>query len=248
MAGGAGLLVKDLFQQATADLKLGKPVLVYDADGREEETDLVLWSGAATTENIRQLREDGGGLLCVTVAPQDHQKLGLPYLTDVLAGMSAKYPLLGLLTPNDIRYDGSKSSFGITLNARKTFTGIPDEDRAITVRELAQFLARLPGTPTPAAQKEFGAAFRSPGHVHLLNGAPGGLASRQGHTELSLELARLCGLTPTTVLCEMLDGKTGKALGKKAAMAYAKQHGLVFMTGQDIVSAWKAHSVPTSAS
>lgn len=240
--------VNSLFEQAAYDLKTGKPVLVYDADGREEETDLVLWSGAATPRNIRQLREDAGGLVCVTIAPEHHLKLGLPYLADVLSGMSARYPILGLLAPNDIRYDATKSSFGLTVNARKTYTGIPDLDRAATIRELSQFLAGLDAVSPTAAQASFGKTFRSPGHVHLLNGAPGGLAKRQGHTELSLELARQCGLVPSTVLCEMLDGTTGKALGKKDAMAYAQQHGLVFMTGQDIVAQWQAHSVPTSAS
>ncbi len=58
---------------------------------------------------------------------------------------------------------------------------------------------------------------------------------------------REAGLLPSAVLCEMLDARTGRALGKKDAMAYAQQHGLVFLTGQDVVSAWQAKSVPTSA-
>jgi 3,4-dihydroxy 2-butanone 4-phosphate synthase len=115
------------------------------------------------------------------------------------------------------------------------------------------------GLDAPAARKAFGASFRAPGHVILLNGSEGGLARRQGHTELSLELARQAGLVPSTTICEMLDPATGRALAKNEAAAYAERNGLVFLTGQDVLDAWQAHPqqatpaaaprrVPTSAS
>jgi len=246
-----------LLPSALAALRRGEPVLLYDADGREGETDIVYASEHTTPEAIRHLRTDGGGLVCTTVAPEHHRKLGLPFLADLLAAQAAANPVLAEMRANDLRYDPSKSSFGITVNHRKTFTGIPDADRSLTIRELARFLGGLDRAAVGDAQASFGAAFRTPGHCILLNGAEGGLAARQGHTELSLELARQAGLVPSTTICEMLDPRTGRALSKKDAQAYAQAKGLVWITGQDVLDAWRSTanphpatpplSVPTSA-
>jgi 3,4-dihydroxy 2-butanone 4-phosphate synthase len=80
----------------------------------------------------------------------------------------------------------------------------------------------------------FGAEFRSPGHVPLLRAAPGLLAERRGQTELSIVLARAAKVAPA-VVCEMLDGRTGRALSKKGAMRYAREENLVFVEGEDVV-------------
>lgn len=226
-------------QAAYAALRSGQPILLYDADGREEETDMVIASEHATPELIRLLRTDAGGLLCTTLAPEHHAKLGLPFLADMLAAQAATYPVLAAMRANDLRYDPSRSSFGITVNARRTFTGIPDADRSLTIRELAWFVGEMDGKTPAQAQADFGATFRAPGHAILLNGSAGGLATRQGHTELSIELARQAGVVPSTTICEMLDNATGKALGKRAAQEYAKAHGLVFLTGRDVTEAWQ---------
>jgi 3,4-dihydroxy 2-butanone 4-phosphate synthase len=226
-------------EAAVAALRRGEPVLLYDADGREEETDLVVASEHASPQVIRLLREAAGGLICTTVAPEHHRKLGLPFLADLVADGAKSHPVLKHLMANDLKYDPSKSSFGITVNLRTTYTGIPDVDRSATIRALARFLGSIGAVRDSDAQKDFGRLFRSPGHCILLNAAEGGLASRQGHTELSLELARLSGLVPSTTICEMLDGKTGKALGKKAAQDYAARNGLVFLTGRDVTEAWQ---------
>ena len=223
-----------------AALRSGRPILLYDADGREEETDMVLASQHATMDAIRMLRTEAGGLLCTAIAPEHHKKLGLPFLADLVRKAAEDHPVLGHMHADDIRYDPSKSSFGLTVNHRSTYTGIPDTDRSATIRELASFLARLDVLAPAQAQAEFGREFRAPGHCILLNGAVGGLAARQGHTELSLELARQAGLVPTTTICEMLDPESGKALGKKEAMAYAQRKGLVFLTGRDVMQAWQA--------
>lgn len=223
-----------------AALRRGQPILLYDADGREEETDMVLASEHATMEAIRTLRTEAGGLLCTAVAPEHHKKLGLPFLADLVRKAAGDHPVLRHMHADDIRYDPSKSSFGLTVNHRSTYTGIPDVDRSTTIRELAGFLGRFDALPADQAQAEFGREFRAPGHCILLNGAVGGLAARQGHTELSLELARQAGLVPSTTICEMLDPESGKALGKMQAMAYAQRKGLVFLTGQDVLEAWQA--------
>lgn len=234
-------------EAATAALRRGDPVLLYDADGREEETDLVLATQFATPQAIRLLREEAGGLLCTTVAPEHHRKLGLPYLADLVQGASRTHPVLRHLLADDIKYDPSRSSFSLTINLRTTYTGIPDNDRSATLVALARFLDGVDGLRDADAQRAFGQLFRSPGHCILLNASEGGLASRQGHTELSLELARQAGLVPSTTICEMLDGATGKALDKKAAQDYAVRNGLVFLTGRDVTEAWQTRAAPTPA-
>jgi len=237
-------------EAALTALRRGELVLLYDADGREGETDLVVASQFATPDILRALRTGGGGLVCTVVAAEHHQKLGLPYLADLLHSQAKASPVLAEMEANDLRYDPSKSSFGITINHRQTYTGIPDADRSLTVVELARFLGGIDGLDPVAARKSFGAAFRTPGHCILLNAREGGLAARQGHTELSLELARQAGLVPSTTICEMLDASSGRALSKKDAQAYAKANGLVFLTGQDVLDAWQKQSspaVPTQA-
>lgn len=241
-------------EAATAALRRGEIVLLYDADGREEETDMVVASQFATPAAIRTLRQEAGGLLCTTIAPEHHRKLGLPYLADLLRDAAARNPVLSYLRSDDIKYDPSKSSFGLTVNHRSTYTGIPDADRSTTIQELARFLAGADRMRDGDAQAAFGRDFRSPGHCILLNAAPGGLATRQGHTELSLELARQAGLAPTTTICEMLVNDAsgarpvaGKALDRKGAQAYAARHRLVFLTGEDVTQAWQSRtSSPTT--
>lgn len=233
-------------EAALRALQDGQPILLYDADGREEETDIVIPSEAATPELMRLLRTDGGGLLCTAIAPEIHDRLGLPWLSDLLAEATEHHPVLGGLVPDDIQYDPSKPAFGLTINHRSTFTGITDSDRATTIRELARFAHEHRTSPPDAVQQAFGKEFRAPGHVILLNGAPRGLADRQGHTELSIELMRLAGLVPTATICEMM-APDGNALSRTDAEAYAKREGLVFLTGADVLAAWTEQEAPATA-
>lgn len=242
-----GSLVSPRLQQAVEALRNGQIVLLYDADGREEETDMVVASQFATAEHLRTLRTDAGGLVCTTLAPEHHRLLGLPWLSDLLANAAPQHPALQHLVPNDIAYDPSKPAFGLTINHRATFTGITDADRALTITELATFLEEAQGKDAAVVAKEFGASFRAPGHVTLLNGQDDGLAAREGHTELSIELLRQADLVPSATICEML-GPDGKALDRAGAEAYAAAHGLVFLTGADVVEAWQTPATPVRTS
>ncbi len=226
-------------QRAAKALQNGEIVLLYDADGREEETDMVALGSHCTPEVLRTMRQEAGGLVCTAIAPEYHAALDLPFLSDLIQGATAAHPVLAGLLPDDIAYDGSKPAFGLTINHRDTFTGITDEDRSLTMTELAKLLGDADLTERTKLREQFGARFRAPGHVTLLNGAPGGLGTRMGHTELSIELARQAGATPVTTVCEMM-GADGKALDRAGAEAYAEAHGLVFLTGDDVVEAWKA--------
>ncbi len=218
-------------EEALQELRLGKPVLVFDSEARERETDIVIAAQFATSEAIRTMRKDGGGLICQTMPYEVAQSIGLRYLADIF--MDSRLEVFKLLEPNDIPY-GDKSAFSATINHRKTFTGISDRDRALTISSFAKLVEK--------AQSDKGAAlsmlreqFRSPGHVFLLIAAEGLLSSRRGHTELSTYLVSKAGLIPSAAIVEML-GDDGASLSKKLAMEYAASNGLVFVEGSDIIA------------
>lgn len=218
-------------------LRNGQFVLIYDADKREEETDMVIASEFVTSSVVRTLRKDAGGLICTTADPTIQERLGLPFLTELYLGMGDEFPVMKRLMPNDIPYD-TKSAFGITINHRKTFTGITDKDRAFTIKEFANLAKRAIAEEDGWGMREFGSNFRAPGHIHLLNTSQQILETRFGHTELATALVIMAGLVPSATVCEMM-GDDGNALSKEKAREYADKLGLVFLTGAEIVEAWK---------
>jgi 3,4-dihydroxy 2-butanone 4-phosphate synthase len=193
----------------------GRPVCIHDAADREGETDLVYPAGSVTADAVARLRNDAGGLVCVALSDEVAEAFDLPFLQSVLDHPTA--------AAHDLAYD-DRSSFSLTVNHRDTRTGITDDDRALTITELAAAAA------DPAGE-EFAASFRAPGHVHLLRAAPGLLADRQGHTELGIALATAAGLAPAVVVCEMLDDETGGALSPAAARAYAERSDIPYVEG-----------------
>jgi len=226
-------------REALEDLRNGKFVLVYDSDRRERETDIVVASQFVTPEHIRTLRKDGGGLICTTVPAVAWKRLGIPYLADLFHEAREAHPLLGELIPNDIPYD-VKSAFAITINHRRTFTGVTDRDRALTISQFSKMVNEALGFrgPDEELRKTFGRLFRAPGHVSLLNAAEGLLSARSGHTEMATALVSEAGLIPSATICEMM-ADSGKALSKASALAYAGECGLCFLDGNDVKSFWE---------
>lgn len=220
---------------AIKSLTKGKFILLYDKEGREEEVDLVKLAEAVKPEDVFTLRRDAGGLICVAVHPEIWHRWELPFLHELFQSCYSNYGVLEALIPNDIPYD-EKSAFSVTINHRKTFTGVTDKDRALTIRELGLLGKNTYlGNSDNNWKEELGMNFRSPGHVHLLLATDGLLRKRQGHTELTVSLAEIGSLNPVMVLCEMLDGKTGKALSVNEAKKYAKKHNLVYVSGAEIM-------------
>jgi len=207
-------------ERAVAAFRAGDPVLVHDAADREGEVDLVYPAEAVTPAAVARLRNDAGGLICVAVGDAAADAFDLPFLADVIDHPAADHGHLG--------YD-DRSSFSLPVNHRDTFTGITDEDRALTITELA----RAAADPDDV---DFAAEFRAPGHVHVLRAAPS-LSDREGHTELAVALAAEAGVAPAAVVCEMLDADTGEALSVADAKAYADREGLVYVEGSDLLSA-----------
>ena len=228
----------DLITKACEELRNGKMVLVYDADGREEETDMVIASEFVDQHIVKAFRKDAGGLICVTIPPETRHCIGIPYMVDVLHNSKGLYPILDGLKANDIPYD-AKSSFSLTINHRKTFTGITDRDRALTISEFAKIVQLSRSCNNGHAADTFAKNFRSPGHVHLLNASEKLVLDRQGHTELATALMVLAGLTPTATICEMI-GDDGRALSKNRAQKYATDNGLLYLEGREIIKSWKA--------
>ncbi|MCZ7400062.1 MAG: 3,4-dihydroxy-2-butanone-4-phosphate synthase [Candidatus Methanoperedens sp.] len=220
-------------KEAIDAIRKGKMILLYDADDREGETDLVIPAISTTPADVARMRRDGGGLICVAIHDNVAEKLGLPFMSDVLRSVSlnGNKALRTLVEKKgDIPYD-SRSSFSLWVNHRNTFTGITDNDRALTIKKIGETVHRV----LNGEMIDFGGEFRSPGHVALLRAASGLLNERLGQTELSIELALRAGINPSMVVCEMLDENTGKALSKEDARKYAVKYNMPFIEGKNIL-------------
>lgn len=229
-------------EKALEAIRKGQVILIYDFDDREKESDMTVASQFITHDIIRRMRQDAGGLLCTTTPYRLAKALGLPYLSDVFWDARDKYPVLGLMAPTDIPYDNTKSSFGITINHRDTYTGIPDHDRALTIGEYTRTIFQ--DKPVEEIVKDLGREFRAPGHVHLLNSSEHILSNRHGHTELACAMMYMAGVLPSATICEMM-GDDGHSEKKEDCIAYAERNGVPFVTGEEVISAWnefkKAH-------
>lgn len=225
--------------KARSRLQRGEFILIYDADDREGETDLVKGAEFVTPPDIHTMRIHGGGLIILMISHDVAHKLDLPFLSDIFSNGGGHWPVLRELIPNDIPYD-SKSSFSVTINHRKTFTGISDQDRALTISQFPKIIQSIDQSTTRDAQKIFGASFRAPGHVPICVAAKNLLSERQGHTELAVALSVMAGLTPVVTACEMIGDRT--SLPKNQAQDFAQKKGYVFIEGQDILEAWETWS------
>jgi len=224
-----------MIEEALKHFRKGKPVLIYDFDDREGETDIAIPAIAVTPKDIAMMRIDGGGLICVAIHPIAAKKLKLPFMHDILKVASEKLPELKSIASFDIRYD-SRSSFSLWVNHRDTFTGITDRDRALTIRRIGEIVDYV---MLNGKEFDFGSEFRSPGHVAVLRASDNLVYERVGQTELSVALAEMAGIAPAVAICEMLDAETGKALPKEKAMEYAEEKGIPFVEGKDIVKYYK---------
>ncbi len=229
--------------RAIADLKAGKPVFIYDADGREEETDIIYWGPRVDAETVRTLRSRAGGLVFILCPHEAAEALSLPFIQDLWEELARGQPLFEAIVANDIPYD-SRSSFSLWINHRGTFTGITDNDRAMTISTFAKLAGQAPELAArshEAAIEAFGAAFRSPGHVPICVSTPEPLTTRFGHTELGVALLKLGGMNPVGAGAEMM-ADDGEALKPEEAKSIAKERGLTFLTGAEIIEAWRSQS------
>jgi 3,4-dihydroxy 2-butanone 4-phosphate synthase len=206
-------------------LKRGEFVLLFDSVGRENEIDMVVAAQFVTPEHVARMRQHAGGLLCIAIDYDFANSLELKYMHEILAEstFSNKEMIMGLAPYGD------HPTFSITVNHYQTYTGITDNDRSLTIREMANIFN------ADNKKKKFVSSFKTPGHVPLLIASRGLLAQRQGHTEMSVYLTQIAGLTPVTAICEMMDAETYTALSVDKAEKYAKQNAIPLIDGKELL-------------
>ena len=193
-------------EQAIADIAAGKLVIVADDEDRENEGDLICAAQLVTPALINFMIKRAGGLICLALNGERVDQLGLAPM--------AETHLDEYRTAYTVSVDASPR-FGIT-------TGISAQDRAMTIRTIVD--------PSTVAGD-----LRHGGHVFPLRSRDGGVLQRVGHTETAVDLARLAGVYPAGVICEILneDGTTAK---RPQLIAFAKEHGLAFITVAQLVA------------
>jgi 3,4-dihydroxy 2-butanone 4-phosphate synthase len=211
-------------------LKRGEFALLFDSAGRENEIDMVVAAEFVTPEHVARMRQHAGGLLCIAIDNDFGNSLGLRYMHDLLAeSLTDKEMIMGLAPYGD------RPTFSISVNHYQTYTGITDKDRSLTIQEMSKIFN------VENKKKKFISTFKTPGHVPLLLASKGLLESRQGHTEMSIYLTKLAGLTPVTAICEMMDAETYTALSIDKAEKYAKQNAIPLIDGKELLEYSKVH-------
>src|SRR5688572_28601295 len=196
----------DRVEDVIEDIRQGKLVIVADDEDRENEGDLVGAAAHASAEMINFMAVHGRGLICVPLTGERADALELPHMTE----------------RNE---DFMRTAFTVSVDAHPKFgvtTGISASDRSKTVELLVDPNAK----PTD---------LRRPGHVFPLRAVPGGVLRRVGQTEASVDLARLAGLPPAGVICEILN-EDGSMARRDALEAFAREHKLTFITVAQIVA------------
>ena len=193
-------------EQAVADIKAGKLIIVADDEDRENEGDLLCAAQHVTAESINFMIKRAGGLICLALTGERVDQLGLAPM--------AESNLDEYRTAYTVSVDASPR-FGVT-------TGISAQDRATTIRTIVD-PDTMPGD------------LRRGGHIFPLRARDGGVLQRVGHTETAVDLARLAGVYPAGVICEILneDGSTAK---RPQLIEFAKTHGLTFITVAQLVA------------
>jgi 3,4-dihydroxy 2-butanone 4-phosphate synthase/GTP cyclohydrolase II len=191
-------------EDAIAQIREGRMVVVVDDESRENEGDLIFAAEKVTTEHINFMVRYCSGIICVPMEADRLDQLNLPLMT----------------TDNS---ESMGTAFTISVDAREgTTTGISAADRARTV----QVLLDPDSSPQDLAR---------PGHIFPLRYTPGGVLRRAGHTEASVDLARLAGLTPAGVLCEIVN-EDGSMARLPDLERFAAEHDLLLISIADLIA------------
>jgi 3,4-dihydroxy 2-butanone 4-phosphate synthase / GTP cyclohydrolase II len=197
-------------QTAIAEIRAGRMVVVVDDEDRENEGDLTMAAEMITPEAINFMATYGRGLICLAMTPER-----LDYLR--LQPMSLQ---------NTARF-GTAFTESIDALCRGVTTGISAHDRAETI---------LCAIDPQARPSDLG----RPGHVFPLRAQKGGVLVRAGQTEASVDLARLAGLTPAGVICEIMNDD-GTMARVPDLIGFCKQHQLKMITVAELIRYRMAH-------
>jgi 3,4-dihydroxy 2-butanone 4-phosphate synthase/GTP cyclohydrolase II len=196
----------DRVEDAIEDIRAGRLVIVADDEDRENEGDLVGAASLVTPATINTMARYGRGLICVALTAERADALGLSPMTEQ-------------------NQDYMGTAFTVSVDAHPRFgvtTGISAHDRAKTIQVLVD-------------SNTMPSDLRRPGHVFPLRARPGGVLRRVGQTEASVDLARLAGLPPAGVICEILN-EDGTMARRPELEAFAREHSIRFITVAQIVA------------
>jgi 3,4-dihydroxy 2-butanone 4-phosphate synthase/GTP cyclohydrolase II len=196
----------DRVEKALAYVRAGKMVIVTDDEDRENEGDLCLAAEKVTPAAVNFMARYGRGLICLSLSEEKVRQLRLPLMVDEGANTS-----------------GFGTAFTVSIEAREgVTTGISAKDRAHTILTAVRDGCR----PEDLAR---------PGHVFPLRARTGGVLVRAGQTEGSVDLARLAGLKPAGVICEVMnDDGTMARLPELEKLAAA--HDLPIVSVADLIA------------
>ncbi len=192
-------------RQAIDDIRAGKMVVVVDDEDRENEGDLTIAAEKVTPEIINFMARYGRGLVCLPMTGERLDELRIP-----------------LMVQDDENSARFGTAFCVPIEAKQgTTTGISAADRARTV-----LTAIDPRTkPSDLAR---------PGHMFPLRAVPGGVLVRSGQTEAAVDLARLAGLYPAGVICEIMN-EDGTMARVPQLEAFCRAHGIGMITITDLI-------------
>jgi 3,4-dihydroxy-2-butanone 4-phosphate synthase/GTP cyclohydrolase II len=186
-------------EDALCELRAGRMIVVVDDEDRENEGDLTMAADMITPEAINFMAMHGRGLICLAMTGERLDELEL-------APMVSDNTALG------------GTAFTVSIDARDSgvTTGISAHDRARTIRAAVD-PASNPGD------------FARPGHVFPLRARPGGVLERRGQTEAAVDLARLAGLYPAGVICEIVNDD-GTMARVPDLVQFCRKRGLVMIS------------------
>ena len=196
----------DTIESALADLKIGKAIVVVDDENRENEGDLICAAQFATPDMINFMAVDARGLICLAMTGDRLDELDLPLMVRE-------------------NTDTNQTAFTVSIDASPSVgvtTGISAEDRARTIQ------VTLDPKTRPSD-------LRRPGHIFPLRARDGGVLKRAGHTEAAVDLARLAGLYPAGVICE-IQNADGSMSRLPDLVTYAKQHNIKIISIADLIT------------
>jgi 3,4-dihydroxy 2-butanone 4-phosphate synthase/GTP cyclohydrolase II len=197
--------------EAIADIEAGKMVILVDDEDRENEGDLCMAAEKVTPEAINFMATHGRGLICLSLEEEQLEQLHL-----------------GMMVPDYENTATYGTAFTVSIEAREgVTTGISAHDRARTVQ-------------VAIADDAVPADIVRPGHIFPLRSRAGGVLRRVGQTEGSVDLARLAGLKPAGVICEIMNDDGTMARMTDLA-SYAKRHDLKIVTIRDLIQFRLAH-------
>lgn len=193
-------------EEAIEDFKAGKMILVADDENRENEGDLICSAEKVTPDIINFMATECRGLVCIAIQPKIAQRLELTQMVQKNTESAQ--------TAFTQSIDGA-AKFGVT-------TGISAFDRAKTIQIAIDKNSR----PND---------LRRPGHIFPCVAKAGGVLERTGHTEASVDLARLAGHTPAGVMCEIMNSD-GTMARRDELKKFAQKHNIKFVTVAQLIS------------